>query len=122
MNTALWIVQGIVAFAMFGAGTFKVITPHAKLAEKMKWARTWPAGRVKLLGLAEVLGAVGVVVPWATGMLPVLTPVAACCLLMLMLGAIKTHVALAEPVIPPALLAVLALFVALGRFGVLGVG
>jgi hypothetical protein len=120
MNTALWIAQGLLALAMFGAGAFKLSAPHAQLAEKMKWALTWSPGRVKLLGLAEVLGALGVVVPWATDIAPVLTPVAACCLLVLMVGAVKTHVDLKEPVAPPALFAALALFVALGRFGVLG--
>ena len=80
---------------MFGARAFKLSTPHAQVAEKMKWALTWSPCRVKLLGLAEVLGALGVVVPWATDIAPVLTPVAACCLLVLMVGA-------------------------LGRFGVLG--
>ena len=49
-----------------------------------------------------------------------LTPVAACCLLVLMLGAIKTHVDLAEPVVAPAALAALAFVVAVGRSGVLG--
>ncbi len=120
MNTTLWVVQGLLAFAMFGAGTFKITTPHAKLAEKMKWATTWPPARVKLLGLAQVLGAVGIVVPWATGIAPVLTPIAACCLLVLMLGAVKTHIDLKEPVVAPAVLSVLALFIALGRFGVFG--
>ena len=122
MNIALWIVQGLLAFAMFGAGMFKVTTPHAKLAEKMKWATSWPAGRVKLLGIAQVVGAVGLVVPWATGIVPILTPIAACCLLVLMLGAIKTHVDLKEPVVAPAFLSALALVIALGRFGVFGVG
>ncbi len=120
MNTALWIVQGLLAFAMFGAGTFKLTTPHAKLSEKMKWAVTWPPMRVKLLGLAEVLGAVGLVVPWATGIVPILTPIAACCLLVLMLGAVKTHVDLEEPLVAPAVLAALSLLIALGRFGVFG--
>lgn len=121
MNVALWILQGLLAFATFGAGAFKLVTPHAKLAEKMKWAVTWPPARVKLLGLAQVLGAVGVVAPWATGIMPVLTPVAACCLLVLMLGAVKTHVDLEEPLAAPVVLSVLALVIALGRFGVLGV-
>jgi hypothetical protein len=57
----------------------------------------------------------------ATGILPVLTPVAACCLLVLMLGAVKTHVDLKEPLVAPAVLSALALVIALGRFGVLGV-
>ena len=117
MNVTLWILQGLLALAMFGAGAFKVVTPHAKLAEKMKWAVSWPPARVKLLGLAQVLGAVGLVVPWATGILPVLTPVAAGCLLVLMLGAIKTHVDISEPVVAPAAMAALALIVAVGRAG-----
>jgi hypothetical protein len=120
MNTTLWILQGLLAFAMFGAGLFKITTPHAKLSEKMRWALTWPPERVKLLGLAQVVGAVGLVVPWLTGILPILTPIAACCLLLLMLGAVGTHLALKEPFAPPAVLGVVALCVALGRFGALG--
>jgi hypothetical protein len=120
MNVALWIPQGLLAFAMFGAGTFKLTTPHARLAEKMTWAVTWPPVRVKLLGLMQVLGAVGLVVPWATAIAPGLTPVAACCVLVLMLGAVKTHADRREPVVAPALFAALALVVALGRAGVFG--
>jgi DoxX-like family len=117
MNLVLWIAQGLLAFAMLGAGGLKVATPRVKLAEKMKWAASWSDTNVKLLGAAEVLGAVGLVVPWLTGIAPVLTPVAALCVLVLMAGAVKTHVDLKEPVVPPAVLGALALFVALGRFG-----
>jgi hypothetical protein len=120
MNTVLWILQAFLAFAMFAAGAFKALTPYDKLTPKMKWALSWPPERVKLLGLAEVVGAVGLIVPWLTGVLPILTPIAACCLLVLMLGAVKTHLDLKEPIIPPAVLAVVALVVALGRFGLLG--
>ncbi len=116
MNSALWTLQGLLAIAMFGAGTFKLTTPHAKLSEKMKWPATWPPARVKLLGLAQILGAIGLVVPWATGILPVLTPVAGCCLLLIMLGAVNTHVDLDEPIIAPAVLSAIALIIALGRF------
>ena len=42
MNIALWIVQGLLAFAMFGAGIFKITTPHAKLAEKRSGQRPGP--------------------------------------------------------------------------------
>jgi hypothetical protein len=118
MNTALWVVQGLVAFAMLGAGGLKVATPRLKLAEKFKWAASWSDASVRLLGLAEVLGAVGLVVPWVTGIAPILTPVAAICLLLLMGGAVKTHIDLKEPWVPPAVLGALVLFVALGRFGV----
>jgi len=117
MNTTLWILQALLAFAMFAAGAFKAFTPYEKLTPKMKWALTWPPARVKLLGFSEILGAIGLIVPPLTGTLPVLAPVAACCLLVLMLGAVKTHLDHKETILPPAILAVVALIVALGRFG-----
>lgn len=116
MNIALWIIQGLLAFAMLGAGTFKFVTPYAKLTEKMKWALTWAPGRVKLLGFSEILGAIGLIVPWVTGIAPILTPVAAVCVLVLMLGAVKTHFDLKEPVVAPAVLSVLAVIVGVARF------
>lgn len=119
MSLALWVAQGVVAFAMLAAGGLKLITPRVKLAEKFKWAASWTDTNVKLLGLAEVFGAAGLIVPSLTGFLPVLTPVAAVCLLVLMAGAVKTHLDLKEPPFAPAVLALLCLFVALGRFGVL---
>ena len=118
MQIALWIASGLLAFAMVGAGGFKLATPRVKLMEKMRWAKTWSDGNVKLLGLAEVLGGIGLIVPQATGVLPILTPIAAACLVVLMIGAVKTHVDLKEPAAPPAVLALLGVFVALGRFGV----
>lgn len=118
MGIALWIASGLLAFATVAAGAFKLVTPRTKLMEKMRWAKTWTDGQVKLLGLAEVLGGVGVVVPYATGILPVLTPIAAACLVVLMLGAAKTHLDLEESPAAPAILAVSGVFVALGRFGV----
>ncbi len=118
MQLALWIASGLLAFAMLAAGGVKLATPRAKLMEKMKWAKTWSDGNVKLLGLAEVIGGIGLIVPQVTGILPILTPIAAACLVVLMLGAVKTHLDLEEPVAAPGVLALLGLFVALGRFGV----
>ena len=118
MQIALWIASGLLAFAMFAAGALKVVTPRVKLMEKFKWATTWSDGNVKLLGLAEVLGAIGLIVPQATGILPILTPIAALCLVVLMIGAVKTHIDLKEPVVAPAILALLGVFIALGRWGI----
>lgn len=112
MELALWIGSGFLALAMLAAGAMKLVTPRAQLAAKMTWARTWTDGRVKLLGAAEVLGAVGLIVPRATGIAPVLTPIAAACLAVLMLGAVKTHRDLGEPVAAPAVLAALAIIIA----------
>jgi hypothetical protein len=120
MNLALWVAQGVLALVMLGAGSFKLVTPHDRLAQKLKWVVSWPPGRVKLLGAAEVSGAFGVVVPWVTGIGAILTPVAACCLLVLMGGAMKVHVDLKESPAPPAIVGAVCAFVALGRFGALG--
>jgi hypothetical protein len=116
MNLALWIVQGLVAFAMLAAGTLKVTKSRLALIEKMQWAKTWTDTQFKLLGLAEVLGGIGLIVPGLTGILPVLTPIAAICLAILMAGAIKAHLDLKEPPVPAAVLGVLCVFVVVGRF------
>lgn len=119
MQLALWLTSGFLAVAMVAAGGMKLATSRVRLAERMRWARTWKDRDVKLLGLAEVLGGLGLILPHATGLWPVLTPIAASCLVVLMLGAVKTHLDLAEPVVAPAVLASFGLFVALGRFGAL---
>jgi hypothetical protein len=115
MNLAIWIVQGLLAVMMLGAGMFKIVTPREKLSEKFRWAKTWTDGNVKLLGLAEVLGAAGLVLPGLFHVLPVLTPIAGICLAILMVGAVKVHVDLKEPTTPAVVPLLLAIFVAVGR-------
>ena len=63
MTTALWIAQGFAALVFLLTGALKLVTPKEKLTGKMHWAATWPPGRIKLLGLAEVMGAIGLVLP-----------------------------------------------------------
>jgi len=116
MNLAIWIVQVLLAVVMLGAGMFKVVTPREKLSEKFHWAKTWTDGNVKLLGLAEVLGAAGLVLPGLLHILPLLTPIAAICLAILMAGAVKVHVDLKESPVPAVMPLLLAIFVAVGRF------
>lgn len=115
MNTALWIVQGFVALVVAITGSSKVVLPREKLARHMHWAASWPRERIKLLGLAEVAGAVGLVIPMATGIAPALTPIAAVCLAVLMAGAIQTHRRLGESFAPATLVGVLCLGIAAGR-------
>jgi DoxX-like family len=120
LNTALWILQGLLAFAFIGAGAMKLFTPKAKLVQKGQgWAGDFGDAQVKLLGAAELLGAIGLVVPWATATLPVFTPVAAAALVLLMGGAAMTHVRRKESPVAPVVLAVLAAVVAVGRFGLI---
>lgn len=119
MDIALWIASGLLAFAMVAAGGAKIAVPRAKLLDKMGWAASWSDGQFKLLGLAELLGGIGLIVPQVTGILPILTPIAAVCLVILMAGGVKTHLDRKEPAAPAAILALLGVFVALGRFGVI---
>jgi len=115
MNTALWIAQVLVAVVVALTGCVKLVMPREKLARKMHWAATWPRERIKLLGFAEVAGAAGLVLPMATGIAPVLTPIAALCLAVLMGGAVQTHRRLGEGALPAVLVGVLCLGIAAGR-------
>jgi hypothetical protein len=115
LNVALWVVQGLLAGVFLLTGTTKLVLPREVLEKRMRWAAAWPRWRIKLLGLAEVAGAVGLVIPAAMGVAPVLSPVAALCLAVVMLGAAGTHRRLGESVFPPLLVGVLCLVVGAAR-------
>lgn len=116
MDVALWIAQGLVASIVAIAGAVKLFVPKERLERRMHWATSWPAGRIKLLGAAELAGAVGVVVPAATGIAPILTPVAAVCIAILMAGAVHAHVKLRESFVPPIAVGIVCMAIAVGRF------
>jgi uncharacterized membrane protein YphA (DoxX/SURF4 family) len=120
MGIALWIIQGLLAAAFAGAGAMKLVKSKTALDAnpRMGWAKDFTAAQVHLIGLAEVAGAIGLIVPSALNVVPVLTPVAAACLLALMLGAAAVHVRRKEPPVPPLVLGALALAVAIGRIAV----
>lgn len=115
MNVALWVAQGFAALVFFLTGGLKVVAPKEKLAEKMHWAATWPPGRIKLLGLAEVAGAIGLVLPALLHIAPALTPIAAACLAVLMIGAVQTHRQSHESFVPALVLVLLCVAIAAGR-------
>jgi hypothetical protein len=114
LNAALWLAEGFVALVMALTGTAKVVLPREALAKRMHWAATWPPWRIKVLGLAELAGAVGLVVPHATGIAPLLTPIAALCLAALMAGAVRTHQRLGEGFLPAAVIGALCVGIAAG--------
>lgn len=114
-NVALWVVQGLLAGVFTLTGTAKLVLPREVLEKRMHWAAGWPRWRIRLLGLAEVAGGVGLVVPLATGVAPVLTPVAALCLAVLMVGAAGTHRRLGESVVPAVVIGALCLVVGAAR-------
>lgn len=118
MNVALWIIQGVLALAFLASGSMKIIRPKPALAASGQgYVEDFSDGAVKGIGAAEVLGAIGIVLPQLTGIAPVLTPIAAAGLTIVMAGAVVTHVRRKEMFVPPLVLGVLALFVAVMRFG-----
>lgn len=119
MNTALWVAQIILALMFLMAGLAKLLQPYEKVKEKMTFAEDFSPTIVKLIGLVEVLGAIGVVLPAVTHILPWLTPLAAAGLILTMLGAIATNLRLQSGfshVATNLVLLALALFVVYGRF------
>lgn len=121
MGIALWVVQVLLAAAFLWSGAMKLAQPKEKLAEKMAWMEDSSQGTVRVIGALEVLGAIGIVLPALTGILPWLTPLAALGLVLTMIGAALTHLRRAEygVIAVPAVLLILAAFVAYGRFFVL---
>lgn len=119
MNVVLWITAGLLALAFLGAGLTKLVQPKEKLAATMGWVDDFSPGTVKLIGALEVLAAIGLVLPAALDVVPVLVPLAAVGLVALMVGAAITHARRGEtPMIAVnVVLLVLAVVVAWGRLG-----
>jgi uncharacterized membrane protein YphA (DoxX/SURF4 family) len=121
MGIALWVVQGLLAAAFLVSGATKLSQPKEKLAKNMAWVEDFSPQTVRLIGALEVLGAIGVVLPALTGIVPWLTPLAALGLVLTMIGAALTHLRRTEygNIAMNVVLLVLAAFVAYGRFFVL---
>ena len=121
MGIALWVVQVLLAAAFLVSGATKLSQPKEKLVKNMAWVEDFSQGAVRIIGALEVLGAIGIVLPALTGILPSLTPLAATGLVLTMIGAALTHLRRAEygPIAVAAVLLLLAAFVAYGRFFVL---
>lgn len=120
MEIALWIVSGFLAVAYMFAGFTKALTPKEKLTN-LPWTQEYSAGMVKFIGVAEFLGGVGLILPWLTGIAPILTPIAASALVLVQVLAIVHHARRNETKAIPMNLALLlaALFVAIFRFAAL---
>lgn len=119
MNIALWIVQILLAVVFLMAGFMKVSQSKEALIEKgLDWVDGIPLGAVRAIGIVEILGAIGLILPALTGILPWLTPLAAVGLALTMVGAGILHLSRKEyqGVVTNLILLLLALFVAYGRF------
>jgi uncharacterized membrane protein YphA (DoxX/SURF4 family) len=116
LNLALWIVQGLLALIFLFAGGLKLVIPIAQMTKQM--AVPLPGLFLQFIGVCEVLGAIGLILPRLLRIRPGLTPLAAAGLVIIMIGA--TVVTLAggsiAQALSPAIVGLLAAFVAYGRW------
>jgi hypothetical protein len=121
LNVALWIVAGLLALVLLGSSA-KIFVPKEKLAgigTATRWVEDFSPRALKAIGVLEFLGAVGLILPAALGIAPVLVPLAASGAVLLFVGAVIMRLRRGERatiVIDLACLT-MAAFVAWGRFG-----
>ncbi|HLZ80227.1 MAG TPA: DoxX family protein [Ktedonobacteraceae bacterium] len=118
MNIVLWVVQILLALAFALAGFIKSTQPIEKLSTRMGWVNDTSPAIVRLIGVLEILGAIGLILPAVTGIWPWLTPVAAAGLVLTMVGAMITNGRRGEffHIGVNIVLLALAAFVLIGRF------
>jgi hypothetical protein len=121
VNIALWIVAGLLATVFLVAGANKLFIPREKLAKAPGggWVLDFSSGFVKALGVVEILGAVGLILPAVLDIAPVLVPLAALGVGLIMIGAAIVEFRRHEPkhVLLNLIYLAMAAFVAVGRFG-----
>jgi uncharacterized membrane protein YphA (DoxX/SURF4 family) len=119
VNIALWVAQVLLALVYLAAGGLKVVRPREQLVASgnLDWMKDSSDAGVKAVGLVEILGALGVILPRLTGIAPILTPIAAIGLVVVQLGALRVHLVRNErqPLPANVFLLLLAAFAAVGR-------
>ena len=112
-NTLLWVVQGVLALLFLFAGGMKLALP----IEAMKGPIELPGLFLRFIGVAEVLGAIGLILPRLLGIRPGLTPLAAAGLVIIMMGAtvITAMGGAVAPALVPLGVGALSAFVARGQ-------
>jgi uncharacterized membrane protein YphA (DoxX/SURF4 family) len=116
MNIALWIVQGLLAALFLFAGGVKLVTPVDEMLKQMPLAL--PGWFLRFTGIVELLGAIGLIIPWLTGIHPGLTPLAAAGLVIVMVGAVIFTIMAGDiaMALMPLVVGLLCAFVAYGRW------
>jgi uncharacterized membrane protein len=120
MDTFLWVVEIVLAVVFTITGLVKVTQPRARMAAgPMPWAADVSDAQFRAIGVLELLGAAGLVLPRALGVATFLVPLAALGLALTMVGAFATHLRLGEVgrAAVPAVMFALAVFVAIGAMG-----
>ncbi len=117
LHIGLWVVQGLLAAAFGMAGFMKLTAPIEQLAENgMSFVNDYSEGMVRFIGISELLGALGLIIPAAFRFKTFLTPLAAVGLAIIMILATSYHIGANEPIIGSVVFFVLTTFIAWGRF------
>jgi hypothetical protein len=116
MNIILWIFQALLAALFLFAGGMKLVMPIEEMTKQMPLPL--PGWFVRFTGVVEVLGAIGLILPWLLGIRPGLTPLAAAGLVTVMIGATVYTLAAGQiaSAVMPLMVGILAGFVAYGRW------
>ena len=116
MNKALWIVQGLLAALFLFAGVVKLVMPIEEMTKQMPLPL--PGWFLHFTGVVEVLGAIGLILPWLLRIRPGLTPLAAAGLVIVMIGATAYTLAAGDvaSALMPLVVGLFCAFVAYGRW------
>jgi len=121
VNAALWVVQGLLALLFVFSGGMKLVMPTEELTRQ---APQLSGAFLRFIGVAEVLGAIGLILPALLRIRPGLTPLAAAGLVIIMIGAFVVTVLIGSGLtaLVPLLVGILAAFVAYGRWRLAPIG
>jgi len=119
MNTFLWVIQGILVAVFMMTGAMKLFQKKEVLVDKMGFVEDFSEGHITGIGILEIMGSMGLILPSAIGILVWLTPTAAVGLALTMIGAFLTHLRRNE-LVPMGIMNIalfsLAIVVIIGRF------
>lgn len=113
------IAQILLALAFLGAGAMKLFTPYAQMVDdpNMAWTVDFSELQIKLISIAEILAALGLIIPIFFKKIRAIVPLASSGLAIIMIGAIFTHIGRDEPVVVNIILLLLAGYVTYARRG-----
>ena len=118
MNVTLWIAQGLLAAIFLASGSLKISMAKDKLvASGQTGVAPFPLPVIRITAFCELLAVLGLLLPLLTGIAPILTPIAAFGLVVVMIGATASHLSLREPLQAggTTFILLICLFVAVGR-------